>query len=377
VVGMFALTGVVILYGLYHMCPYWFCCRSEKEYRREELKTLLEEETKKHIEEMKQKGAEQIMEEKVKPYFQYDNANFWNSIDLKNIVTKVNEAVDSAVGENFEVTSPHSVLGTVGQDTILPCHVSSTKSLDIIEVQWKKITDEHIEVICIYRQFGGNPTQKYLGRTSLPADGFATEHEDLKTRCDALSRELVPITLDEAWKHPELAVSSDQRTVEHKPSAHRPTIKGQFPAVVGREGFAFGYHYWEVKVWDGLDWELGVLTETARDRLKERSWKELPEDGIWSLRRVEGEYWPEEAKAKMCRHTDQLTVVGLHLDLKQNTLSFYDIGTSDCILKIPIKGSTKLYPFFRPGLAEAGEKGEPLTINHNTDWDFPNTVSVK
>ncbi|KAM6326891.1 butyrophilin subfamily 2 member A2-like [Alca torda] len=201
----------------------------------------------------------------------------------------------------------------------------------------------------------------------------------------ALSRELefrrarshmVPITLDEAQKHPELAVSSDRRTVQHKPSAQRPITGRQLPVVVGREGFASGRYYWEVEVGDGLDWELGVLTETVRGTVKERSWEDLPEDGVWSLRRVNGEYWPEEAKAKVQNTTVRPQVVGLDLNLEQSTLSFYNIETSDCILDISIKGiegSTKLYPFLRPGLGEAGEKGKPLTINHNTDWDFPNT----
>lgn len=81
--------------------------------------------------------------------------------------------------ENFEVTSPKNVMGVVGQDTILPCHISSTKPLENIEVRWKKITDGYIEDIHIYRQFGDKPTQKYLGRTSVPTDGFATGNVSL------------------------------------------------------------------------------------------------------------------------------------------------------------------------------------------------------
>ena len=168
-------------------------------------------------------------------------------------------------------------------------------------------------------------------------------------------------------------MSSDRRTVEHKPSTQMPIREHQLPVVVGREGFGSGRHYWEVQVWGGLDWELGVLTEAVRETLRERRWEDLPEDGVWSLRRVNGEYWPVEAKAKMQSGTVPLKVVGLHLDFEHSTLSFYNIRNSDCILEIPIEGSTKLYPFLRPGLGEAGEKGKPLTINHNTDWDFPNT----
>ncbi|XP_075301980.1 butyrophilin subfamily 3 member A2-like [Opisthocomus hoazin] len=83
------------------------------------------------------------------------------------------------LSENFEVTSPQNVVGIVGLDTTLPCHISSTKPLDNIEVQWKKVMDGHIENIHIYRQFDGKQKQQYPGRTSLPTDGFATGNVSL------------------------------------------------------------------------------------------------------------------------------------------------------------------------------------------------------
>lgn len=185
------------------------------------------------------------------------------------------------------------------------------------------------------------------------------------------------ITLDEEHKHSDLVLSSDCTRVEHKPSAQRPSSKYQLPIVVGRESFASGHHYWEVEVWDGLDWELGALTESVRETLKEKRWEELPEDGVWSLRRENEGYWPEEVDAKVKREGVPLAVVGVELDLEQSTLSFYNIANSDCLLETPLKGHeqpTKLYPFLRPGLGKAGEKGKPLDINHNTDWDFPQRV---
>ncbi|XP_009467005.1 PREDICTED: butyrophilin subfamily 2 member A2-like [Nipponia nippon] len=362
----------------------------------------------------------------------------WSYHEYASAIDSPNVHSSLVSTENFEVTSPWNVVGIVGQDTILPCHVSSTKPLDDIEVRWKKITDGHIEDIHIYRQSGGKPAQKYLGRTSLLTDGFATgnvsltlknvqpadegtyscfvksrdwsadtttvlsiagvekntqdaDRGDLKIRCGKR-----PFTVEngkgvgivenrqtctalgkaEVQAVCVLMLCTDQRarTVKHKPSTQTPIIERQLPIVVGREGFASGHHYWEVQVWNGLDWELGVLTETVRGRLKERSWEELPEDGVWSLRRVNGEYWPEEVNTVMQSQTVQLPVVGLDLDLEQSTLSFYNTGASDRILENSIKASTKLYPFLRPGLGEAGEMGKPLTINHNADWDFPQTV---
>ncbi|XP_009069432.1 PREDICTED: butyrophilin-like protein 10 [Acanthisitta chloris] len=81
--------------------------------------------------------------------------------------------------DNFKVTAPQNVVGIVGQDTILPCIVSSTKPLDTPEVQWKNLIDGHLENIYTYGQFGGEPVQKYRGRTSVPGDGFATGNVSL------------------------------------------------------------------------------------------------------------------------------------------------------------------------------------------------------
>lgn len=181
----------------------------------------------------------------------------------------------------------------------------------------------------------------------------------------------MPITLDVAWKHPELALSPDRRTVHHEPSDQGSIIKCQLPIVVGREGFALGRHYWEVQVWDGLDWEVGVLTETVRDTLIGESWEELPKHGVWSLRREKGKFWPEEANNVMHQNTVPLAAVGLDLDLEQSTLSFYNAGVSGLILEVSIEASMKLYPFLKPGLGKIGEKGKPLSINHDTGWDYP------
>ncbi|XP_013817062.2 butyrophilin subfamily 3 member A2-like [Apteryx mantelli] len=82
---------------------------------------------------------------------------------------------DIPVSENFEVTSPQTITGFVGQDIVLPCQISSSKPLDSIEVQWKKITAGQIENVHLYKQQSGDmPGPKYRGRTALPKDGFAS-----------------------------------------------------------------------------------------------------------------------------------------------------------------------------------------------------------
>uniref|UniRef100_A0A8C5U5H8 Uncharacterized protein n=1 Tax=Malurus cyaneus samueli TaxID=2593467 RepID=A0A8C5U5H8_9PASS len=103
--------------------------------------------------------------------------------------------------ENLKPTSLQNVLGIVGQDTILPCTISSTESLENPQVQWGKITDGHTENIYTYMgQSGGESVQKYRGRTSVPGDGFATGNVSLTLKnvlpadegiysCTVISRE--------------------------------------------------------------------------------------------------------------------------------------------------------------------------------------------
>ncbi|XP_010222257.1 PREDICTED: butyrophilin-like protein 8, partial [Tinamus guttatus] len=375
---------------------------------------------------------------------------------------------DLRISENFEVISPQSITGLVGKDTVLLCQISSTKPLDSIEVQWKKITAGQMETVHLYKQQSGDiPGPKYAGRTALPKDGFAsgnvslvlkrvqpadegtyscivksrdwsadntttlitagaafpqtspwlfafwillvifllsiaatafmvfkekrktsdeeTAEEENLNKQHALRRELdfrkarsymVVITLDKMQKHSELTISSDQRTVYHESPAREPAVEHQLPIVVAKEGFSCGRQYWEVQVWDGLDWEVGLMTESVRQGLKEGSWQDLPEHGVWSLKRNNEEFWPEEANTVIQERTEKPSLVGVDLDLSEHELSFYDAAVSASILKVPIEGSTQFYPFLRPGLAEAGGKGKPLSINSDTSWDFPQTFKT-
>lgn len=104
--GLFILTAVVTLCGLCHVFPCWFCCKNEEGHWREELQSRLEEGAMNHIEELKNEGVEQIMEERVKPLLQPDNANFWENIDLRNIGKKIKEVVDSVLGNKLAERQP-------------------------------------------------------------------------------------------------------------------------------------------------------------------------------------------------------------------------------------------------------------------------------
>ncbi|KAM9112876.1 butyrophilin subfamily 3 member A2-like [Pangshura tecta] len=86
--------------------------------------------------------------------------------------------------ENFEVISPPTVTGIVGQDVVLPCQISTRMQPDNMEVQWKKIIQAAIETVYEYKAQTGQdmPGQKYEGRGVLLKDGFTSGNVSLKLK---------------------------------------------------------------------------------------------------------------------------------------------------------------------------------------------------
>lgn len=169
-------------------------------------------------------------------------------------------------------------------------------------------------------------------------------------------------------------MSADFSEVQHKPtSSEAATMAGALIAV-GREGFGKGRQYWQVGVWDKPEWELGVLTEAARDRLEKQKFEAPPKEGYWSLQKLNGKYHPKEAGDQLSSHSVKPQMVGVYLDWEEHIVSFYGVDNMTAIMKIPIETSEKLYPFFSPGHAEPEDKAKPLIVCHNSDWDFPSEL---
>nr|XP_042702369.1 butyrophilin subfamily 3 member A1-like [Chrysemys picta bellii] len=86
--------------------------------------------------------------------------------------------------ESFEVNSSPTVTGIVGQDVVLPCHISTRTQPNNMEVQWKKIIQAHIETVYEYRAETGQdvPGPNYRSRTVLLKDGFTSGNVSLKLK---------------------------------------------------------------------------------------------------------------------------------------------------------------------------------------------------
>uniref|UniRef100_A0A8B9SNR9 Ig-like domain-containing protein n=1 Tax=Anas platyrhynchos TaxID=8839 RepID=A0A8B9SNR9_ANAPL len=75
----------------------------------------------------------------------------------------------------------HSVTATVGQDVVLPCHLSPQRNARTLEVRW--IRDNISETVHHYRNgedLYGDQMGTYVGRTELVRDGLSAGSLDLR-----------------------------------------------------------------------------------------------------------------------------------------------------------------------------------------------------
>ncbi|XP_038237063.1 butyrophilin subfamily 3 member A2-like [Dermochelys coriacea] len=183
--------------------------------------------------------------------------------------------------------------------------------------------------------------------------------QEIQETIDRLSKELefrraqsyaVPITLDPDCKHPELKLSEDQKRVWKDPSSPELDAASWALLVVGKEGFVAGRQYWEVEVGEKLDWELGVLSQMVRDRVKREKAETLPEEGYWSLKRSQGDFFSGIENAKIEKMDCRYKVIGVFLDREEKKISFYDAGMMFLITTIPADFTDKFlyYPFLSP-----------------------------
>uniref|UniRef100_A0A8B9UQ24 Butyrophilin subfamily 1 member A1-like n=1 Tax=Anas zonorhyncha TaxID=75864 RepID=A0A8B9UQ24_9AVES len=244
----------------------------------------------------------------------------------------------------------HPVTATVGQDVLLPCHLSPQRDARTLDVRW--IREKFSEIVHHYRngedlyreQMGA-----YSGRTELARDGLSAGSLDLRITglrpsddglyvctvrdadaydeaivklevaapgpelgkaCPGLSSApdglapsvpAVKVTLDPDTAHPLLVVSPDNKSVRRQTERQQvPDTRERFDCwccVLGREDFREGRHCWLVEVeaeqikdsW----WAVGV----ARASVERKGWIDAsPKEGIWAVRYYERQLmsltWP-------------------------------------------------------------------------------------
>ncbi|KAF7237996.1 Butyrophilin subfamily 3 member A3, partial [Varanus komodoensis] len=159
-------------------------------------------------------------------------------------------------------------------------------------------------------------------RPQVLKDMHCLVHQSLSVRLVEMQLDLCgmglpppAVTLDSEYKHPEIIISEDKRKASLKaPTPGQPGAAVETLIVVGKEGYAAGKHYWEVRVGEGLDWELGVLTQAERDKAKKASLVGPLGEGCWALRSVQGDLFSSQSENKLEKKDVPYQVIGLFLD---------------------------------------------------------------
>ncbi|CAM4616965.1 butyrophilin subfamily 2 member A1-like [Lepidochelys kempii] len=154
----------------------------------------------------------------------------------------------------------------------------------------------------------------------------------------------VNITLDSDCKHPKLSLKDKNRVIS---TAEKKACRDLI--VVANEGFSEKKQYWEVEVGDKPEWELGVLTENERGKLKNEKMEKPPEKEYWSLRLSEGQYHCSWKSDTITSEDKKCPVVGIFLDWEEGMISFYNVALMCPVVSITQDFQRKLYPFFNPG----------------------------
>ncbi|XP_060094585.1 E3 ubiquitin-protein ligase TRIM7-like [Heteronotia binoei] len=114
------------------------------------------------------------------------------------------------------------------------------------------------------------------------------------------------VTLDPDTAHSWLILSEGQKSVREgeKPQAlpRGPERFEMYTAVLGREGFTGGCHFWEVLVGSEESWIVGVARKSVR---RKGGLTFTPEEGIWAVGK-----WSGMHRAYIKEHYPPLTVTG-------------------------------------------------------------------
>ncbi|XP_007530007.1 butyrophilin subfamily 3 member A1-like [Erinaceus europaeus] len=210
------------------------------------------------------------------------------------------------------------------------------------------------------------------------AGSLLKEHGSLVEKNAALTLQLVlkyarrfteDITLDEKTAHPLLQVSQDRkyvRSVEEKQDvpdnpedADNPQQFDTHRAVLGRNSFSAGNHYWEVDVARKDRWEIGLCTDSVT---RKGDISVCLESGFWVLSLENGEYKALSTPPSILSIPEAPLVVGIFLQYEKGLISFFNV--TDCSLLYTFKSifTESLKPYFYPG---------PLTWGNMRDLHLP------
>ncbi|XP_063070028.1 zinc-binding protein A33-like [Engraulis encrasicolus] len=158
------------------------------------------------------------------------------------------------------------------------------------------------------------------------------------------------ITLDPNTAHPLLIISPDMTSIRYSRIQLLPDNSERFDRwvnVLGSESFGSGVHYWDVEVGDCSDWDVGVVTESAKRKGMITDWP-----GVWYVHYVRGSYEVLESPQLIQRLSVRLAVrqkpkkIRVLLDWERGKVSLYDADNNTHLHTFRHAFTERVFPFF-------------------------------
>ncbi|XP_077185400.1 E3 ubiquitin-protein ligase TRIM58-like isoform X2 [Paroedura picta] len=181
---------------------------------------------------------------------------------------------------------------------------------------------------------------------------------------ESLRKYRAPVTFDPETANPYLLLSDDLLSVEvgeQRQDVPKSSVRFETcTCLLGRQRFASGRHYWEVRVGSKTSWTLGVCRESVS---RQGIFTPSPKTGFWSVWLRNG----DEYAALTSPLTELLlrvrpNIIGIFLDYDAGEVSFYDADHGSCIFTFSDSWTGTLRPYFYPGVRDGGLNDAPLVI---------------
>ncbi|KAJ7313822.1 hypothetical protein JRQ81_005551 [Phrynocephalus forsythii] len=166
------------------------------------------------------------------------------------------------------------------------------------------------------------------------------------------------VTLDADSAHPCISIENRSFThgTEILPVPPNPQRFDGIVALLGKDGFSSGNHYWEVDIGNSSDWDVGV----ARKSIKRKGNITLsPKEGFWVLGFTGRDYFAKTDPWTRITVQRKPERIGVHLRFQENKVTFFNV--TDFAILFEFKAcefSEDIYPFFKNG-----DKGKTMHIS--------------
>ncbi|XP_062390936.1 zinc-binding protein A33-like isoform X2 [Sardina pilchardus] len=156
-----------------------------------------------------------------------------------------------------------------------------------------------------------------------------------------------PVTLDPNTAHPKLIVSEDRTSVTYREERQQlpdnPERFDRWANVLGSEGFNSGTHFWDVDVGNNSNWDIGVMTESAKRKGQIDKFS-----GLWTVFHKSGEYKtvssPQPRYLLSVKEKPQR--IRVKLDWDKGEVSLYDLDKNTHLHTFTHTFTKRVFPYF-------------------------------